>query len=211
MGTRTEALQVGFQILVHVEINDFAARHHEGGDLPVVEAENVTYHLVLVMLDNSGIGSFLQHHVQLFLGHRLASRILDAKEPQGELGRAGQKHHERFRHGCQHHHRARSYAGQRLRVDLGQTLGDQFAHHDGKIGNRDDHQAGGGVPRSRRRHAQRLQPFAKRFCQGGFADNPVEDADRRDPDLNGRQERVRVVTQLQGRARSLVARISQFG
>jgi hypothetical protein len=87
----------------------------------------------------------------------------------------------------------------RSRGGLANALGHQFADHDGEVGDRDHHQAGGAVaavglgrPATRARRQRR--------GQRGLADDAVEHADRGDADLDGGQEPRRVLAQLDRRS-----------
>jgi len=94
-------------------------------------------------------------------------------------------------------------------LELGDALGHQFADDDGDVGDDDDHEARGKVAAEFLVQAQTMQPGGEGCRQNGLADDTVEDADRGNADLDGRQEARRFVVQRQGNAGSTVAILGQ--
>lgn len=151
-------LQVGFQAFVGVEIHHFATRHHQRCDLPVIQAEYVAHHLVLIVFDDACVRSFFQHQMQLFFCHGVTARILDTEQAQRHLGGSREQLHEWLDQRGKQQHGAGDQPCQLFRTDLSKPLGHQFPQHDGKIRDGDDHQAGGKIVRRKIRRPQRLQP-----------------------------------------------------
>ena len=56
--------------LVELEPLDLGARDHHRADLPLVEAEDVAHHLVLLALDDAGVDALFQAGRDLLLGDR---------------------------------------------------------------------------------------------------------------------------------------------
>ena len=47
--------QVLFHGVFNVQPDDFGTRHHQGRNLPLIEAEHVAHHGVFVLLDDAGL------------------------------------------------------------------------------------------------------------------------------------------------------------
>ncbi len=190
-----DPFQVFFKGKLDVEIDDIGAGNHQRTDLAIIEAEDIAHHVVLLALDHAGLGTFFEHGLDFFLGDALRFLLALTHQAQDGVGGEGEQTLEGPRHQREEVHRPGDQAGDALGVELGDTLGYQFADDDGDIGDHHDHQAGGGDAACLRVETQCLQLDRQRYRQDGFADNAVEDADRGDADLDRGQEACRLVVQ----------------
>src|SRR5687768_14243290 len=60
-------LDVFFQRLLDIEVDNVTAWHHKRCNLTVIQAEYITDHLVLFMLDHPGAGALRKHQVDFLL------------------------------------------------------------------------------------------------------------------------------------------------
>jgi hypothetical protein len=195
--------------VLHVQRHHVCARHHERADLPVVQAEHVAHHLVLVRLDHARARALGQHGVDLVLGHG-GGVLLHAQQAQQRPRGQRQQLHERLGGHGQPVDRAGHQARQRLGVALAQALGHELAHDDGEVGDEHHHQARGGVARGLGLHAQADEPIAQRLGQRRFAHDAVEHADGGDADLDGGEKARGVLAQLGGGDGAAIALIDQL-
>ena len=86
-GLRQAIAHVAFR----VEPSHIGARRHQRGQRPLVEAEHVLHHLVLVLLNDSGIHTFLKTRTDLFFGDMARGVHIDTQHPQGVGGGARQQ------------------------------------------------------------------------------------------------------------------------
>ena len=194
-------LQVFFLRVFDVEVDHVTAGHHQRGDLPLVEAEDVAHHFVLALLDGAGFGTFGQQGMDFFLGDLVHGIRIDAHAAQDEVGRTGQRHHEWPRDERQQAHGAGGQARDGFGADLAQPLGHQLADEDGDIGDQHDHERGGQPFGRAFRETQRDHPAGQWFGKGRLTDDPVEDADGGDADLDGGEKACRVFAQGEGCSR----------
>ena len=90
---------------------------------------------------------------------------------------------------------------------LANALGHQFAHHNGEVRDQHHHQPGGRIAAKRHGHAQCFQPQCQRAGQCGLTHDTVQDANRRDADLDGGEKTRRVFAQLHGSGGTAIALI----
>jgi hypothetical protein len=133
--------QVLFKAGRDVQAHHIGARHHQRGDLAVVQAEQVAHHGVFVLFDGTRRGAFGQHGMDFILGHR--GFIAGARPAEQTQGGAGQHPHKRLGQLGQQVDGAGHQTGNGLGVGLAQALGYQFAHDDGHIGDQDHHHGRG--------------------------------------------------------------------
>ncbi|MNK88333.1 hypothetical protein D3C87_1082930 [compost metagenome] len=197
--------QVLFLGKANVQIDHIAARHHQRGQLAIIEPEHVAHHRVLVTLDDTGLRAFHKQRVDLFFGHGRAAIRLDAEQPQHQARGAAQQLDER--RGCRGKERDRACHRARdgLRRQLAEPLGHQFAQDNREIGQSGHHDGRGGIAGRRLRQAQACEPFAERRRQRGFPDHAVQHADGGNADLDGGQEPRGVLSELDGLYRATVA------
>ena len=192
---------------VRVQPGHVGARCHQRGQRPLVKAEYVLHHLVLVLLDHPGVHALFQAGADFFF-RDVAGRVdIDAQNPQGVGRGARQKLDKRF--GCygQPQHGARHPAGHRFRVQLTDALGHQFAKNNGGEGDGGDHNRRG---RNRRRagmHAPGLQPQGQAVAEGCLAHDAIEHTNRSNPDLHRTQKLIGLTQQHQGCLRPFVPRL----
>ena len=184
---------------VRIQPHHLVARHHDGRERALIELENVAHHAVLVLFDQPGIHTFDQTGGNFFLGH--AARGLRVKRQQAQYGMrgVGQQQHKGARGARQPGHGARHEGGNLLGIDLPDALGHQFAKNQRDKGDACHHQSGGGKVRHALGRARQQQPARHDGAEGRIAHNAVEQADRGDADLHGREKVGRVLHQGQRR------------
>ena len=148
--------------------------------------------------------------MDLLLGDRGRGDAVRAEGAQQHLGGPRQQPHERPRELGEDRHRARDIARDVLRIDLAQPLRHQLADDDRHVGDDDDDERGRRPVGIRLARAERLEPVGEGVGERRLADDPVQDADRRDADLDRRQEAVRIGAQREGDRRAAVAFLGEL-
>ena len=205
-----DALEVVFKGCIHVQADHVAPRHHQRTDLPVIQPKHIAHHRVLVRLDHTGRRAFHQHGVDFFFRHGAAAGFFHSHQAKERAGRCGQQQYKRLGGHRQKVDGPRYQAGKRFGVRLPDALGHQFTDNDREVGDQHHHQTGGGVAAKRHRHTQRFQPDCQRTGQCGLAHDTVQNANRRDANLDGGQESRRVFAQFDCSGGTAVALIHQL-
>ena len=164
---------------------DVGARQHQGGQQAVVQQEHVLHHLVLVLLDQTGVHAAFQAGGDFFFSHDALARVVHPQQLEHGMGADGQQADKRLGASGHPHHRARHQPRHGLGVKLADALGNQFAKHDGDESDDGHHQRGGRDFSGTKRHAQGLKPQRQPVAESGLADDAVEHAYRGDADLHG--------------------------
>jgi hypothetical protein len=192
----------------HVEPDDLGARDHHRADLPVVEAEHVAHHRVLLGLDDAGVQPFFEARSDLFFGDAAARPVMDAEQFQRRVRAHRQQLDEWPADQRKPLHRPRDQPRHRLGVGLADAFGHEFAEDDGHEGDRDhDHRGGADLGRALLDVEALVQPVRERRRERGVADDAVQHADRGDADLHHREELGRVFVQVHRRLRAGLARL----
>jgi hypothetical protein len=185
-------------------------RHHHRADLPVVEAEHVAHHLVLLGLDDAGVHALFQAGGDLLFRHGAGRAARQPQQLQDGLRAGRQQRHEGLGGGGQPVHGPGHQPRHGLGKHLADALGHQLAEDDGEVGDQDDHEGRGGDERRLVGDAEGGDdPVGQRPGEGRLADDAVEQADRRDANLHRRQPARGVVVQHHCRIGPTIATIHQ--
>ena len=182
-----------------------AARDHERGEVAVVQAKNVLHHLVFVVLNDARVAPLGQAGADFFLCHRTASVVVHPQQFEHPLGGEGEQAHKGPRHARHPGHGAGHQAGDGFGIQLANALGHQLAKHDGDEGDDGDHHRRGRDAGRAIGQAPTHQRVRQRIAEGGFAQNAVDHADRRDAHLHGREKLRRVLKKHQRRLGGFVS------
>ena len=91
------AQKIGFQWLINIQIFYIRSGDHEGTNLSFIQAENVANHIMFVLLNDPGFGTFFQHCMNfLFRDARLHLLAL-SHHSQESISRYRQQSYERMR------------------------------------------------------------------------------------------------------------------
>ena len=168
-----DALHILAERFVQIQTDNVATRHHQRGDLTVVQTKHIAHHLAFVLFDNARIRAFFQQRMNLFFSDDGRSRMPDADQSQQELRRAREQAYERSGNAGQPEHRARHNPRNRLGIRLADTFGHQLAEHDAAVGDDDDDERRGQPPRGVMIDADFFKPSSHWCRKGGFCDNAI--------------------------------------
>ena len=183
---------------LRVEPGDVGRRDHDVARLAVGEAEDVVQHLLLGARDDPGALGLVDERAQLVGRPDGVPRdhVADAQRTQEQRGGALQHPDGGPQHDGDHLDRPGDERRERLRHMKGQRLGDELAEHHRQV--RDDAEG-------EREIRPGGQQIAEQSAHERLGEGADEDADRRDPDLDGGDDPHGVVHQAQGGARARTA------
>jgi hypothetical protein len=190
--------QVLFARVLEVEVHDVGARRHQRRDLPVVEAEDVADHRPLLLVDDTGLRAFLDELLDLFLGHGVQRGVAHADHPQQHVRRRREQANEGPGDLGEPHDRQGDAPRDPLGRHLPKALRNQFAEHDREVGHDDDDQGGGAQAGGGGLDTEVDEPLRQRSGECRLAHDAAQDSDRRDADLDRREEPGRVLVQREG-------------
>ena len=162
------------------------ARQHDRREQAVIQQEDVLHHLVLMLLNQSGIHALLQTGGNFLFCHGPAGTVVNPKQFENGMGAEGQQPDKRLGPRSDPHHGTRHQARHGLGVKLTDALGHQFAEHNGDVGNGHHHNGRGRNVSRPRRNPQALQPHRQLAAEGRLANDAVQHTDGRDADLHRR-------------------------
>ena len=84
-------LDVLFRGLANIHEDQIGAWNHQRAELTIVQAEDIAYHLVLMLLDNPRLRALFQHGVDLLLGDTRVARLADTQDAQNGVRRPRQQ------------------------------------------------------------------------------------------------------------------------
>ena len=163
------------------------ARQHHGGEVAVVQVEDVAHHLVFVFFDDAGVHALFQAGGDFGLGHGAGVGGVDAQQLEHAVGAHGQQAHKRLGTGGHPGHGHGHHTGHGFGVELANALGHQFAKQNGDEGDDGDHNGRGrDFSGAVRQGDGGLQPSRQAVAKGGLAHDAVEHANGGDAHLYGR-------------------------
>ncbi|MNQ71918.1 hypothetical protein D3C85_866070 [compost metagenome] len=182
--------------LLQGEVDEALAGRHGGGDAEGLQLEHVLDELVLLALDDAGLGARIHHRIDVVRGDLVVAHHGDPQQAEQGVGQAVEEPHQRHQqghaqqHGAYHHHR------NPFRHRHGQALGHQVRYQDEHAG--DEHEGGDraylGEPGALIEAGdQRLDGGV----QGGFAQDAAQDGDGIEANLHHGKEVTRLGLQCQ--------------
>ena len=193
-------------LLAHllVEPHYVAPEGHDGVDLEVAEREHPLHDVLLHRRDLALVGAFLDYRLYLLL-RDLGLLALHAEDLYHEARALGEQPNERGHYRRNYLHRSCDGLGDLLGSAQGYPLGHEFAEDYGQISHQHHYYSLCDGRRQPGRHAGPDEQVRK--CRGYLVagEDTGQDSDQRDAYLYGREEPVRIGSQLQGRLRALAA------
>ena len=162
---------------------------------------------MLVLLDHASVHPLLQTGADFLFRHRTRCAGINAQQLEHDGGGTGEQAHKGFGGRCQPQHGSGDPACHPLRIQLANALGHQLAKNDGGEGDQCHYQGGRRNSGRLVGDAETMQPGSNTIAECGLTNDAVENTDRSNTDLHGRQELVRVTQQGERRLCTLVARL----
>ena len=207
LALRTSLRQAVTHRAVRVQPGHVGARRHQRCQWPLVEAEHVLHHLVLMLFDHTGVHALFQAGADFFF-RDVARRVdIDPQNPQGVSRGPRQQLDKGLGGDGQPQHGPRNPARHRFRVQLPDALGHQFAKNNRGEGDRGDHNRRGGDGCGTLVNAPGLQPQGQPVAECSLTHDAVEHANRCDAHLHRAQKLIGLPQQHQGGLRPFVPRL----